>query len=123
MIVPATPAHDQAASGPGPAPVTFGHPGDPEPRRYRQIARVIRQRMEEGEIKPGDTVRITALAQEFTVASETATRALAALADDGWLRHYPGHGYVATAHGRARQGPGMSGSGPAPVTFGAADDT
>jgi GntR family transcriptional regulator len=61
--------------------------------RYRQIAAIIRERIERGEIAPGRPIPSeVALEQEFGVARATARRAVAVLRDQGLVVTVPGLG-------------------------------
>jgi AcrR family transcriptional regulator len=62
---------------------------------YLRIAAEIRRRIQTGELGPGDRVPSTrGLVQEFGVAMATATKALAALQQDGVVHSLPGVGTV-----------------------------
>jgi AcrR family transcriptional regulator len=62
---------------------------------YLRIAAEIRRRIETGELRPGDRVPSTrSLVQEFGVAMATASKALAALQQDGVVHSLPGVGTV-----------------------------
>lgn len=76
---------------------------------YLRIAGEIRSRIASGELRPGDRVPSTRrITQDWGVAMATATKALAALNQEGLVRAVPGIGTVvaesgrdrATAHGR-----------------------
>jgi DNA-binding GntR family transcriptional regulator len=61
--------------------------------RYRQIAAILAQRIERGDLAPGRPVPSeTALQQEFGVARHTARKAVAVLRDQGLVRTVPGLG-------------------------------
>ena len=60
---------------------------------YRQIAADLRDRIERGELAPGDMLpSITRLSQEYGVAKGTAVKALALLHDEGLTVTVPGWG-------------------------------
>ncbi|WP_369146625.1 TetR/AcrR family transcriptional regulator C-terminal domain-containing protein [Streptomyces sp. R44] len=62
---------------------------------YRAIAAEIRRRVHTGELAPGDRVPSTrAITREWGVAMATATKALAALRQEGLVRMEPGVGTV-----------------------------
>jgi GntR family transcriptional regulator len=67
---------------------------DTDPRPYMRIAAAIRRQTEDGTLKPGDTVPISALARQHGVARNTASRALRLLETEGRLKCYPGYGYT-----------------------------
>ncbi len=61
--------------------------------RYRQIATIIGERIERGEIQPQRPVPSeTAIEQEFGVARSTARKAIAVLRDAGLVVTVPGMG-------------------------------
>lgn len=66
---------------------------------YRQLAAILRQRIEDGEITarlPGEK----SLTEEFGVALATARKAVKVLRDDGLVRTVPGWGtYVVRQEG------------------------
>lgn len=64
---------------------------------YQQIAGILRERIEAGEIAPGRPVPSeTRLMQEFGVARLTARKAVRVLADEGLVQVVTGRGvYVA----------------------------
>ncbi|MEU9131917.1 TetR/AcrR family transcriptional regulator C-terminal domain-containing protein [Kitasatospora sp. NPDC048540] len=65
---------------------------------YARIAAELRHRIETGELRPGDRVPSTrALTQRWGVAMATATKALAALRQEGLVRGVPGVGTVVCA--------------------------
>ena len=52
--------------------------------RYRQIAGILRERIESGELEPDRPIPSeTQIQQEFGVARETARKAVALLRDEG----------------------------------------
>ncbi|RKT56498.1 TetR family transcriptional regulator [Saccharothrix australiensis] len=62
---------------------------------YGRIAGEIRQRIERGELRPGDRVPSTReITARWRVAMATASRVLAALRDEGLVRAVPGVGTV-----------------------------
>ncbi|MGE7388661.1 GntR family transcriptional regulator [Streptomyces sp. NPDC004126] len=66
-------------------------PGAP----YARIAGELRRRIESGELRPGDRVPSTrAITQRWGVAMATASKALAALGQEGLVRAVPGVGTV-----------------------------
>ncbi|MER5208789.1 TetR/AcrR family transcriptional regulator C-terminal domain-containing protein [Streptomyces sp. NPDC002825] len=80
----------------------------PEPP-YLTIAAEIRRRVHAGELAPGDRVPSTrAITREWGVAMATATKALAALRQEGLVRVEPGVGTVVVNPGR--------GAGTTPLT-------
>jgi DNA-binding transcriptional regulator YhcF (GntR family) len=78
--------------------------GDFEPRSYIRIADLVRRKIEDGELKPGDTVRVASLAEEFGVTRPTVGRGLGLLVEEGRLKRWPGHGYII----QARQPAGLA---------------
>ena len=72
--------------------------------RYEQIAGELRQRIERGELRPGDRVPSTReITRRWNVAMATATKVLAELRGQGLVRAVPGVGtVVAEAAGPAR---------------------
>ncbi|MCX4548078.1 TetR/AcrR family transcriptional regulator C-terminal domain-containing protein [Streptomyces sp. NBC_01387] len=85
---------------------------DTEPP-YRRIAAEIRRRIDAGELSPGARVPSTrAITEEWGVAMATATKALAALRQEGLVRAVPGVGTVVTAPAApAPPGRGPAGAG------------
>ncbi|MEU6981298.1 MULTISPECIES: TetR/AcrR family transcriptional regulator C-terminal domain-containing protein [unclassified Streptomyces] len=74
---------------------------------YLAIAAEIGRRIRSGELSPGERVPSTrAITHEWGVAMATATKALAALRQEGLVRPEPGVGTVVV-------GPGAEGAGPA----------
>lgn len=64
---------------------------------YRQVADILRARIESGEIQPNRPVpSITQLVQEFGVARGTAIKALDALREEGIVKTVPGRGTFVT---------------------------
>jgi DNA-binding GntR family transcriptional regulator len=71
-------------------------PPDPpdDHRRYRQIAAVLRRRIESGELASGNRMPGTrSLKVEFNTSHETAQKALRVLEADGLIKKWPGVGY------------------------------
>jgi DNA-binding GntR family transcriptional regulator len=61
--------------------------------RYRQIAVILRERIESGELEPDRPIPSEAqIQQEFGVARETARRAVALLREEGYVVTVPGMG-------------------------------
>ncbi|GAA1972306.1 GntR family transcriptional regulator [Kitasatospora viridis] len=74
---------------------------------YLTIAAELRQRITDGALRPGDKVPSTRqLTKEYGVAMATATKALAALRQEGLVRSQPGSGTVVAG---AAPGPGAAG--------------
>ena len=64
---------------------------------YRQIAAVLRDRIQSGQYKPGQRLpSITTLVQEYGVAHLTANKALRLLVTEGLAELSPGMGYYVT---------------------------
>ena len=60
---------------------------------YRQVAAILRERVDDGTYAPGRRLpSITALVQEFGVAQLTARKALRVLVDEGIATMTPGMG-------------------------------
>ncbi|MFD9224110.1 TetR/AcrR family transcriptional regulator C-terminal domain-containing protein [Streptomyces sp. NPDC060064] len=73
---------------------------------YLRIATELRRRIASGELSPGDRVPSTrAITQEWGVAMATATKALAALRQEGLVRPVPGVGTVVTRAAAAHPPP------------------
>lgn len=71
---------------------------------YLRIARDIRHRIDSGDLAPGDRVPSTRrITQEWGVAMATATKALAALNQEGLVRAVPGVGTVVVEPVRERR--------------------
>ena len=65
-----------------------------EPRKYMQLANMLRQNIHDGTLAPGDRVpSITDLSAERGWARQTCAQALHALEDEGLLQLVPGLGY------------------------------
>jgi GntR family transcriptional regulator len=61
--------------------------------RYKQIAAILRGRIEAGELEADRPIPSEAqIQQEFGVARETARKAVALLRDEGWVITVPGLG-------------------------------
>ena len=61
--------------------------------RYRQIADILRGRIEAGELEADRPIPSEAqIQQEFGVARETARKAVAVLREEGWVVTVPGLG-------------------------------
>jgi GntR family transcriptional regulator len=61
--------------------------------RYKQIAAILRGRIEAGELETDRPIPSEAqIQQEFGVARETARKAVALLWDEGWVVTVPGLG-------------------------------
>jgi DNA-binding transcriptional regulator YhcF (GntR family) len=75
--------------------------------RYSQIVAELRQRIEAGELAPGDRVPSTReITRQWGVAMATATKVLTELRHEGLVRAVPGVGTVVAAGSRpARPGP------------------
>lgn len=71
---------------------------EPERPPYARIAAELRRRIERGELAAGDRVPSTReITRQWGVAMATATKALAALRDEGLVRGVPGVGTVVAA--------------------------
>ena len=61
--------------------------------RYRQIAGILRERIEAGELEPDRPIPSeAAIQQEFGVARETARKAVGLLREQGYVVTVPGLG-------------------------------
>ena len=65
-----------------------------DPRKWVQIANDVRDRINAGQLKPHDRVSVKYESQARETTRETAAKALQALAAEGRLKLFPGHGYV-----------------------------
>ncbi|MFC9973522.1 GntR family transcriptional regulator [Spirillospora sp. NPDC127200] len=75
--------------------MTVDHDGDTPV--YRQIAEIIKQRIDAGDIAPRKKIPSeSALQQEFGVARLTARRAVAYMRDQGWVYTRPQLGTFVT---------------------------
>ena len=67
---------------------------------YRQVAYVLRDRIESGQYPPGSRIPTEAeIIEEFEVARTTARRAIALLRDDGLVYTVPQRGSYVAGHG------------------------
>lgn len=74
----------------------FRHPGPP---LYSQLADVLRQRIENGELAPGVKLpNLHALAKQFDVARVTARQAVQLLVNEGYLESRQGRGTHVASH-------------------------
>ncbi len=75
--------------------VTVDHESNVPP--YRQVATILRARIESGELEPRQRLpSIAGLVQEYGIARTTAAKALKVLVDEGLAEMVPGWGtYVA----------------------------
>ncbi len=64
------------------------------PTMAARIAGHVRERLNDGRLKPGDRVLITELADRYDVSRDTAARAVRSLAQDGRLDPSSGLGYL-----------------------------
>jgi DNA-binding GntR family transcriptional regulator len=65
-----------------------------DPRRYMQVAAVLRDRIASGQIPAGAAMPGTrAIKDEFGVSIETAQKSLKVLADEGLIRRWAGLPY------------------------------
>jgi GntR family transcriptional regulator len=81
--------------------VTVTEPDTVDPRPYVRLAVMVRKRIAEGELEPGDpTPTITRLVQEHGHTRQTCAKALRLLEDEGLLYRVPGFGYYVAAAGR-----------------------
>ena len=68
---------------------------------YRQVAYVLRDRIESGQYAPGSRIPTEAeIIEEFEVARTTARRAIALLRDDGLVYTVPQRGSYVAGHGK-----------------------
>ncbi|GAA4529993.1 GntR family transcriptional regulator [Amycolatopsis samaneae] len=72
---------------------------------YQRIVADLQRRITDGELRVGERVPSTrALVREWGVAMATASKALSALSQEGWIRTVPGSGSVVTdRRGTARR--------------------
>jgi GntR family transcriptional regulator len=64
---------------------------------YRQVAAILRARIESGELMPGRRLpSIAGLVQEYGIARTTAAKALKVLVDEGVAEVVPGWGTYVT---------------------------
>ena len=94
-VMPPTAARVQKASSPGPGL-----------RLWEQVACLLRQRLDDGTLKPGGLVVIGDVLREYGLKTrQTASRALRLLEGEGRLKRFPGYGYMVQASpGQERQG-------------------
>jgi DNA-binding GntR family transcriptional regulator len=92
----------------GSAPGTVPGGSDmPDPRRYLQMAREVRDLIASGKIVAGEPVpTITELSARYGTARQTAAKALQLLTDEGLLIRYPGFGYYVLPRTGADSAPG-----------------
>ena len=84
--------HGNICAGPPTVLIMEYDPLAPVPR-YRQIAGILRERIESGDLEPDQPIPSEAqIQQEFGVARETARKAVALLRDEGWVVTVPGLG-------------------------------
>jgi GntR family transcriptional regulator len=75
--------------------VTVDHQSNVPP--YRQVAAILRARIEAGELAPKQRLpSIADLVQEYGIARTTASKALRVLADEGLAEVVPGWGTYVT---------------------------
>jgi DNA-binding GntR family transcriptional regulator len=65
-----------------------------EPRPSMRIAYLVRRRICGGELKPGDTVTLASLAEEWGVGRQTVAKGFRLLVEEGLLKRWPGYGYI-----------------------------
>lgn len=76
--------------------MAIDHHGEQPP--YLQLAAILRDRIESGELAPGQMVpSIVTLAQEYGIAKTTVRKAMALLRDEGLVRMRPAWGTFVTA--------------------------
>ncbi|MGH3673470.1 MAG: GntR family transcriptional regulator, partial [Pseudonocardiaceae bacterium] len=69
---------------------------------YQQIARHYRERIERGDLQPGDALpSVREMAQHWNVAHTTAARALKTLQAEGLAESTPGSGTIVSTQGTA----------------------
>lgn len=60
---------------------------------YQQVVQDLRVKIESGQLKPGERIPSQrAIAEEYGIATMTASKALKALCDDGWANSVPSLG-------------------------------
>jgi DNA-binding GntR family transcriptional regulator len=84
-----------------------------------RIAAFVRSQVDDGTLKPGDTVCITTVAQRHGVSRDTAAEGLSLLEAEGRLKRHPSHGYTVTDAGCTQPAspqapPARSGRAPGP---------
>jgi GntR family transcriptional regulator len=67
---------------------------DAVPKTYRQLADVVRKKIEDGSIQPGQILKAEQLASEYNISRQTTQRALALIASEGLVRTIRGTGAV-----------------------------
>lgn len=67
---------------------------DEVPKTYRQLADLVRSKIEGGAIQPGQILRADTLASEYRLSRQTAQRALTVIAGEGLVRTIRGTGAV-----------------------------
>jgi len=68
--------------------------GPDDPRRWVQIARDLRQRMDNRTLNPDDRPSITYECGKWGIARQTVAKAMRQLEREGRLKRYPGVGYI-----------------------------
>jgi DNA-binding GntR family transcriptional regulator len=63
-------------------------------RKYMQIASALRGQLEDGTLKPGDSLAATSVAAKYGCARQTAVGAVRILAQEGRLERLPRSGYI-----------------------------
>jgi biotin operon repressor len=82
------------ASTAGQAAGGGGHPGQPDPRRYMQLAALVRQQIRDGTLAAGQHLpSITGLCEELACSRQTAGKAMQQLERAGLVFRVPGLGY------------------------------
>jgi GntR family transcriptional regulator len=65
-----------------------------DPRRYMQVASALRERIKDGDLKPGNPVpSIKTICREAGVSRQTAGKAIRLLVTDGLVTRVTGLGY------------------------------
>jgi DNA-binding GntR family transcriptional regulator len=64
-----------------------------DPRKWIQIANEFRNRINSGELKPGDKTRMVDAAEAWGVSLNSARRAFRVLEREGVLKYWEGIGY------------------------------
>lgn len=62
--------------------------------KWPRVADVVRGRIEDGTLKPGDRPSVTVVLRELRVSRNTTVKAFAALESEGLLERRVGVGYV-----------------------------
>ncbi|MDT9690571.1 winged helix-turn-helix domain-containing protein [Streptomyces sp. P9(2023)] len=84
---------------------------DPTPI-YKQVARVIRERIKSGELRPKDPIPSESkLVADYGVARDTARQAVALLRSEGWVITLPQRGSFVAAQPPAEAPEGDASSG------------